>query len=553
MSGWGNVTGFPWVCAGAIALALLLAGCSTRQHSRSADAEVYATLHQRGWQVENMPAEFSIEQTNRLDFADLAQAGEPELFLGEEGELERGAWILRLDRALQTAVRHSRVYQNSKEQLYLAALGLTLTRHQFAPLFAAGGTAVVRGDSVSEDPSFQGTGRVNVDWLLRDVGRISADLTADFTRIFTHGVGSLSSSRLGMRISRPLLRNAGFLQESEGLTQAERDLLYQVRDFVRFRKDFSVQIATEYYRVLGQRDAARNAYMNLEGSRQTAARTRALAREGRSTQTDLGRLSQQELSAESAWIAATRAYRRSLDDFKLRLGIPVETALVLDDRELAALTIQHPEIAVEDAIRVALEARLDYQNLRDGFDDATRQVDLAAEGLKAQVDLVAAGSLRGQPQPDDWEWPNYANYDWNAGLNLDLPLDRKAERNAYRSALIGLERSGRSLAQRRDEIELEVRESWRSLEQARRNYEISEIGVRLAERRVEEQSVLAEIGRARAQDQVDARNDLVDSRNQRTQALVGHTIARLQFWNNMGILYIKENGQWEDRTDVAGR
>jgi outer membrane protein TolC len=532
-------------------LCLAAAGCSTRHHRQSADTEVYATLQQRGWQVENMPAEFSIEQTHSLSFEGLPQAEDPEDFLGAEGESERDAWVLPLDRALATAVHHSRVYQNSKEQLYLAALGLTLARHQFAPLFAAGGTAVARGDSVSEDPSFQASGRVNVDWLLRDVGRISTDLTADFTRLFTHGVGSLSRSRLGLRISRPLLRNAGFLEESEGLTQAERNLLYQVREFVRFRKDFSVQIATEYYRVLGQRDAARNAYMNLEGSRQTAARTRALAREGRATQSDLGRLEQQELSAESAWIAGTRNYRRSLDDLKLRLGIPVETALVLDDRELAALTIQHPELAVDDAIRVALEARLDYQNVRDNYDDAVRQVRLAAEGLKTQVDLVADGSLYGQPGTNRWEWPNHANYDWNAGLILDLPLDRKAQRNAYRSALIALERAGRSLAQLQDEIELEVRESWRSLEQARRNYEISEIGVRLAERRVEEQTVLAEIGRARAQDQVDARNDLVDSRNQRTQALVGHTVARLQFWNNMGILYIKDNGQWEEQTHVA--
>jgi len=39
---------------------------------------------------------------------------------------------------------------------------------------------------------------------------------------------------------------------------------------------------------------------------------------------------------------------------------------------------------------------------------------------------------------------------------------------------------------------------------------------------------------------------LIDSKNQRTQALVTHTIARLQFWNNMGILYIKPTGQWEE-------
>jgi hypothetical protein len=34
---------------------------------------------------------------------------------------------------------------------------------------------------------------------------------------------------------------------------------------------------------------------------------------------------------------------------------------------------------------------------------------------------------------------------------------------------------------------------------------------------------------------------------------VTHTIARLQFWNNMGILYIKDNGQWEDLKDVKTR
>ena len=72
----------------------------------------------------------------------------------------------------------------------------------------------------------------------------------------------------------------------------------------------------------------------------------------------------------------------------------------------------------------------------------------------------------------------------------------------------------------------------------------------IAERRVEEQSLLAEWGRSKAQDQVDAQNALIDSKNQRTQALVTHTIARLQFWNNMGILYIKANGQWEEAANA---
>ena len=135
-------------------------------------------------------------------------------------------------------------------------------------------------------------------------------------------------------------------------------------------------------------------------------------------------------------------------------------------------------------------------------------------------------------------------------MELNLPLDRKAERNAYRRSLITQEQSRRTFELRADEIKLQVRDGWRALDQAKRNFEISEIGVKLAERRVEEQNLLADLGRAKAQDQVDAQNDLVNSRNQRTQALVAHTIARLQFWNNLGILYIKDNGQWEEITNA---
>jgi len=160
---------------------------------------------------------------------------------------------------------------------------------------------------------------------------------------------------------------------------------------------------------------------------------------------------------------------------------------------------------------------------------------------------VASGSIDSpQESATRLAVPDLDRYKWNAGLNLNLPLDRKAERNAYRGAFIAYEAARRAFEQRADEIKLQVRDSWRALDQAKRTYEISEIGIRIAERRVEEQNLLAELGRAKAQDQVDAENDLATSKNQLTQALVGHTIARLQFWNNMGILFIKDTGKWEE-------
>ena len=556
-----------------LGVCLALAGCTANHYRRSADKETYRAIAQKTPLVTNMEPRFSIEQTNAFRLDELPLAPQGTNFLGAEAESERGARLMSLEKALAVAVRHSRTYQNSREQLYLAALSLTLSRHQLAPLFSGstGGDYNVRteqalslepdpanpgqfrtvlSDKLAEQHNAHGSGQVGVNWLIRDIGKITAAFTTDFLRFLTGDPRTLTSSQVGATFSRPLLRNAGYKADKENLTQAERDLLYALRDFVKFRKEFSVQIATAYYGVLGNRDAVRNSFLNLQSSRRAAERTRALAQEGRATQTDLGRLGQQELSAESAWINAIRTYQRALDDFKIQLGIPVETRILLDDRDLQQLTIRQPKMEVNDAIQVALAARLDYQNLREQHDDSARKLKLSADRLKPQLDLVASGGFSSKQQTQGFALPDPQRYHWNAGLDLDLPLERKTERNAYRTALITHERSARALAQRQDEIAQQVRESWRTLDQARRTHEISEIGVKLAERRVEEQELLAELGRAKAQDQVDAQNDLASSKNQLTQALVGHTIARLQFWNNMGILYIKDNGQWEEIKDA---
>ncbi len=548
----------------------LMPGCTTNYYRNSADQEAYKLIKNKTPSVQNMDEHFTIEQTNQVS------AGESRVvvtntadYLGADGEKERGAQIFTLEKALETAVNHSRTYQSRKEQLYLSALELALARHQFTPLFAADGSASIVGqteqmvDSVSggtnavasenlvEKRRVEADGSINVSWLIRDVGRLSAAFTTDFVRVITRGPHTTSSSRVLAMFARPLLRNAGFQREKEVLTQAERDLLYALREFTRFRKTFSVEVATSYYRVLGTRDTVRNSFLNLQSSKKNAERTRALAQEGRVTQADLGRLEQQELSAESSWINAVRNYKEALDNFKLdQLGLPVDIDLVLDDRELEALEIRAPKISVDDSIKVALAARLDYMNFRDRHDDALRNVKVAANFLKPQVDFVAEAGFNSTPDGSTgFPVPDPKRYHWSAGLDVDPGLDRKSERNSYRSAIITEKQAARALEQQADEIKLQVRDSWRTLDQAKRNYEISEVGVKIAERRVEEQNLLAELGRAKAQDQVDAQNALNDSKNQRTQALVTHTITRLQFWNNLGILYIKDNGQWEEIDD----
>jgi outer membrane protein TolC len=546
-----------------LGLLLALTGCTTSYYRKAADEAAYRAIKGKTPLVPDMDPRFTIEQTNTLSLDGLSVTSEAPKFLGLDGEQEKGAHLLNLEQALELAVKHNRSYQSRKEQLYLSGLALTLARHQFEPLFsgeanvnyevqtiqestldAITGLPVV-SDNLAEQAKVTVGGTIGASWLIRDVGRITAAFTADAIRFVTGDPRLTTSSQLSATFFRPLLRDAGFKAQSEALIQAERQLLYDLRDFTLFRKEFSVQIATAYYGVLGLRDTARNNFLTLQSSRKNADRTRAMVQEGRITTADLGRLEQQELSAESSWINTVRGYKQALDTFKIQLGISVDAQIVLNEDDLRALQIRHPDIGVEDSIQVALTARLDYLNTKDQFEDTVRKVDLAANFLKPRLDLTASISPYSNPN-DNFSLPEFERYRWNAGLNFDPGLERQAERNAYRSSLINRNRAARAIVQQEDEIKLAVRNSWRTLDQAKRNYEISEIGVKLAERRVEEQNLRADLGRANALDQVDAQNALNESQNQRVQALVTHTIARLQFWNNLGILYIKENGQWED-------
>ena len=311
-------------------VALAVAGCSTQHYRASADKETYRVIRRTGAKVPNMDRQFTIDQTNAPSLADLPVVEQVEPFLGPYADSERGARMLSLAKALDLAVHHSRAYQASKEQLYLAGLSLTLARRQFAPLFSSSAGVGVAGrteqatefvpdptdptklrpvlsDNLVEQDSGQASGSIRTDWLLRDIGRLSAAFTADFSRFLTGDPRTFTSSQLAATFSRPLLRNAGFKRELENLTQAERDLLYALRTFTQYRKEFTVQIASAYYNVLSSRDAVRNSYLNLQSSRRMGERTRALAEEGRYKQADLGRMETQILTSESAWISALRA------------------------------------------------------------------------------------------------------------------------------------------------------------------------------------------------------------------------------------------------------
>lgn len=544
-----------------MAVAALLAGCTGKYWRGSADREASRLIREKTPSVPNMDTNFTVEPRPPLSLESLSQAADPGEFLGSEAAEEAGSRILPLETALDLAVRQSRDYQTRKELLYLQALDLSLSRQRLRPIFGSRADAAIQNTTpvvvTGQDPITgetvtalrngtrlaTGRGQFGFSWLLATGARLSTDFTADFLRFIAGNGTPNTSSRLGGTLTQPLLRGAGFKANLEGLTQAERNLLYALREFAQYRQNFAVDTSSAYYQVLQLRDTARNSFLDLRRSRQNVERERAFAEEGQRPLASLDQFRQAELNSETRWIDSVRAYRESLDRFKISLGIPVVTRLVLDDRELAQLRIEEAGVPLDEAVPIALGLRLDLQTSKEQVEDAARKVPVAKNSLLPQVDAVASGGFSAN-RTDGFALPDPRLNQWNAGLTVDLGLDRKAQRNDYRRTLIASEQSKRQYALAVDNVRLQVASNWRALEQARRNFENAELGVTLAARRVEEQELRMQLGRGQTRDLLEAQSDLNAARNARTAAVVGHTLARLRYWRDMGLLFIRDDGTW---------
>lgn len=551
-----------------IAFLWVAAGCSSTHYRKSADREADRLIREKAPVVRNMDTNFTVVPRDPLDLATLPQAGEPPGFLGEEGAVEKGARQLSLGAALDLAVRQSREYQTRRELVFLNALDLSLARQRFTPVFSGGASSLAQGttpqpvfgnDPITGQPTVvarqdatlvRTSGRLGASWLLGAGVRLSTAFTTDFLR-YLAGNRSVVGSELSGTIVVPVLRGGGYAVTLETLTSAERGLLYTLREFAQYRKEFAVDTASAYYGVLQNRDAARNAWTDLERSRQNVAREQAFAAEGLRPLASLDQFRQANLASETRWIEAVRNYRDSLDRFKLTLGVPLDTRLVLDDHELQELKIQDPAIQPGLAVDVARAIRLDLQNGRDRLDDATRRIKVVRNGLLPQLDVRGGGGIAAN-SPGSFKLPNPENFQWSAGLDVDIPFNRKAERNAYRGAIIAEARARREFDLQVDQVRLQIVSDWRALEQARRNFQNAELAVTLAERRVEEQGLRMELGRGVTRDLLDAQADLISARNGRTAAVVAHTIARIRYWRDMGLLHIREDGGWDENRTLEG-
>jgi len=533
-----------WVLGVAVVLGFAGA-CSPEYHKADADKEVYKIIDDK-WQDDfGIKANYTISDSN-----DPASPNDVEI-----AEMIPESRIINLQQAVEIATKFNRDYQSQKESLYLKALGLTKERYKYAQQwFGTIDADYTRRGGVEEgvriDTGASGLG-VSKDYLLADGIQVGTKLTLEWIRYLTGDPSTSLRSVLEATVTVPLLGRGAGRQAWEDLTQAERDVLYRIRSFNRYRKMFVVGIISDYYGVLQKKNSVTIAEASYQRRIESTNQLKMEVEVGQKPSSEADEAMQNLLKAENSLVTIQQSYEQALDRFKIRLSLPADANIVLDQNELTALEaigISQPEYTEAEAMEMALARRLDLANTRDSLEDSARKLELAADGLGVQLNLTGGINEVRSSTGTDFSRLQFHQGDYSLGLGADLPLDRKEQRNNYRRALIALQQSHRSFDDEAENVKLGVRQAYRELTEKAESYRIQKIGLELARRRVEEQKLLLEYGRGIIRLLLETEDALVLAQNELTAALVDHTIAKMSFFRDVGILQVKPDGMWEQRT-----
>ena len=456
--------------------------------------------------------------------------------------------VFSLHDALGYAMRHSRTFQDAKEDLYLAALALTLERHLWTPQFVATVRAdyLNAGQDASFDQALSAVSEASVTQRLPWGGNVSARVIGNLMRDLTDHVTTGETGQTILSAELPLLRGAG-PSAFESRYQAERDLIYAVRQYEQFRRAFVVEVASSYFELQGLRSAVNNTYVSYESRKHDAQRAEFIENVGQAREiSEAPRAKSSLRQAEAGLISSKEVYVSALDRFKVFLGMAVEASLDVvsqdEDQESKDIDILLREVDQDTAIETALKLRLDLLNALDQVDDERRGVRVAKNAILP--DLNADGNVTLDTNPDKlgtFEYDTTERTDWRAGIELRMD-DRKRERNAYRQAQVILRRAERNYQLQADNIRVEIRRAMRRIAQQANLRAIQELNVAENEFRAAAAREQFNLGKSTNQDVVDAENDLLAARNDLSQAVAAYRVAILEFRRETGTLRVTDEG-----------
>lgn len=365
-------------------------------NSKENVSEIQTVLFQEGQQNRPIPLGTTSDypEQGARRYPDLeTEPGMGENELRNPLKEDRQPFRLNIAQACELALVNSREYMTRREDVYLAALPVTLQRFSFMGQFFATESAVRSwyGPQYNEYPNGW---TANSNTGFTKVFSSGALLLFQFANrlVFETGKGSnnlyVTPSFMSLQFFQPLLQGGGKAVTLEPLTISERELLYSIRYYARFRKEFftyligggtlqrqglisanaprtlsinemgagaiasQIQVrpgqGSGYQPGPGQFDAPNQGYLalllqtgilvnqqeNVKTLGQFFEQYKEFQAIGDIPELQVARVRQQLLQSQIQVIQSQQIVRDAMDQFKLQMGLPPVLPIQLDDHVL---------------------------------------------------------------------------------------------------------------------------------------------------------------------------------------------------------------------------
>ncbi|WP_158222773.1 TolC family protein [Rhodopirellula sp. MGV] len=367
--------------ASAGVVVLSVGGCARSTYRRAADREAYCLIDSRQgdarWDIPNRPVE--PERQSRMYLAAEKDCGpkppddhgahrymvQPDCKklpyyqkIATRHDVENPIWLDYLPQSdsgeinltqplvIDLALLHSRDYQSQFEQVYLRALDLSINRFEFDTQWIGGGGLSYRadGEDLGNNRLLTVSDRLGFGRNLAGGGQFVTSVFNSLTWNFPGNTVQAGSAAIVSTFTQPLLRGAFRHVRLESLTQAERNLLYEVRDFAHFRREFYVGLTESYLGLLTQTQAIRNTENNVSNLRQNLAEHEFYEQLETVSQVQVDQVFQQYQNGRRSLLSAQQDLISQQDNLKFAIGLPAWVRFDIDESLLQPFELIDPNI-----------------------------------------------------------------------------------------------------------------------------------------------------------------------------------------------------------------
>lgn len=464
---------------------------------------------------------------------------------------------LSLDDALRIGAKNNRQFRTHKETVFVRALALDTAEYAFSTTFSGMILGALSGDPEIVRESVTAGGDSSLARKRFEQGAVMAGNAAvDIAKMIRDDWHSFAWTG-DITMSIPLMRGAGRDIVREPLTQAERNLVYSIWTFERYRQTFALSVAKSYFNVLKYHQNHLNSGDNVKRLEQNYSRAEMMFEAGRMDRIQTDQAKTDLLNARQTMITTKQSYQDALDNFKITLGLSPETPLELRSEELRALEerMEKQAAAADDALSdypmesesliSAVKNRRDLAVSRGEAEDAARQVKIKADALRADLTVEGGASYGGDRRyHDSTRGTVHDSTDTSMKIKFSMPWDRRRERNQYRQALVASDQAHRGYKEREDGVKNEVRAGYRDLAAMRALYGNKVEAYRTACMRVDANDLFMQSGRSSMRDILEAESALLSARNALCSAVIDWWTSDLELRCATGDLEIRRDGTW---------